>query len=152
MDTVDIRARDCACPGTPHPDGDTVTILARPSLALGLAATADIIAAAGDGSILAQRWQVTYIRLGAVGWNLLDIDGEPVPFDAQVLLDDYGFSYNVADKADDLYSAAILRPLTERLNETSRTGRTSASTSQRVRSTPKRRAPSSPVPSAAMAR
>jgi len=152
MDTVTVRARDCACPGTPHEDGDTVDILARPSLALGLAAQADIIAAAGDGTTLAQRWMLTYIRLGAVGWNLVDADGLAVPFDVQGLLDDYTFAVDVADKADDLYSEAILRPLTARLNGISPTGRTTASTSRRVRSIPKRRAPSSRGSSAATAR
>ena len=152
MDTVTVRARDCSCPGTPHEDGDTVTILARPSLALGLAAQADIIAAAGDGSTLAQRWMVTYIRLGAVGWNLTDGEGLPVPFDVQVLLDDYAFAVDVADKADDLYSQAILRPLTARLNGISQTGRTTASTSPRVQSIRKRRERSSPASTAATAR
>ena len=148
MELVIVRARDCACPGTPHEEGDTVSLLAKLSLSGGLAAQADIIAAAGDGSTLAQRWLVTYVRHGAVAWNLVDDDG-PVPFDVDAILADYAFALPVADRADDLYSAAIIDPLTVRLNGISRNGLTDASTSPRVRSTQKRRGSSSRVRSAA---
>ena len=148
MELVIVRARDCACPGTPHEEGDTVSLLAKLSLSGGLAAQADIIAAAGDGSTLAQRWLVTYVRHGAVAWNLVDEDG-PVPFDVDAILADYSFALPVADRADDLYSAAIIDPLTVRLNGISRNGLTDASTSPRVRSTQKRRGSSSRARSAA---
>ena len=101
MELVIVRARDCACPGTPHEEGDTVSLLAKLSLSGGLAAQADIIASAGDGSTLAQRWLVTYVRHGAVAWNLTDDDG-PVPFDVDAILADYAFALPVADRADDL--------------------------------------------------
>jgi len=148
MELVIVRARDCACPGTPHEEGDTVSLLAKLSLSGGLAAQADIIAAAGDGSTLAQRWLVTYVRHGAVGWNLTDENG-PVPFDVDAVLADYAFALPVADRADDLYSAAIIDPLTVRLNGISRNGLTDASTSPRVRSIQKRRGSSSRARSAA---
>ena len=138
-----VRARDCACPGTPHGEGDTVSLLPKLSLAGGLQAQADIIAAAGDGVILAQRWLVTYVRQGAVGWNLVAEAGEPVPFDVEVILADYAFALPVADRADDLYSPSVINPLAARLNGLSRTGRTDASTSPRVRSIQRRRGSSS---------
>lgn len=148
MDLVIVRARDCACPGTPHPDGDTVSLLPTLSLSGGLAAQADIIAAAGDGSTLAQRWLVTYVRHGAVAWNLVTDDG-PVPFDVTAILGDYAFALPVAERADELYSPSVIDPLTARLSGLSRTGRTAASTSPRVQSIRKRRGSSSRGRSAA---
>ena len=148
MEPIIVRARDCACPGTPHGEGDTVSLLPKLSLSGGLAAQADIIAAAGDGSILAQRWLVTYVRHGAVGWNIANEAG-PIPFDVDELLADYGFALPVAERADELYSPAVIDPLTRRLGETSRTGRTGASTSPRVQSIPRRHGRSSPARSAA---
>lgn len=151
MDLVTVRARDCACPNTPH-DGDTVDLLAKPSLALGLAAHSDMNATidpAGvvDGAKLKERWFQTYLRLGAVGWNLTDDDGSAVPFNVDELLADYAFAYPVAEKADELYSEAILRPLLERLSAISRNGQTAASTSPRATSIRSRRKSSSPEPS-----
>lgn len=150
MDRIAVRARDCACPGTPHEEGDVVFLLAKLSFVGGLAAQADIVSAAGDHAALAQRWLVTYVRHGAVGWNLTDEAGDPVPFDVETILADYGFALPVAEKADELYSASIIDPLTARLNDISRNGRTDASTSPRVRSIPKRRGSSSRGRSAAM--
>ncbi len=153
MDPIRVKARDCACPGTPHgEEGDVVLLLPRPSLACGLAAQADIVAAAGDGTVLAQRWLVTYLRHGAVGWNLVDEAGKDVPFDVDALLADYAFALPVANRADELYSDAILDPLRSRLDGLSRNGRTAASTSPRRQSTRTRRARSSRATSAASSR
>lgn len=149
MEPVIVRARDCACPGTPHEEGDTVSLLPTPSLECGLAAQADIVAAAGNGTVLMQRWLVTYVRHGATGWNLTDAEGGAVPFDVDALLADYAFALPVAERADELYSPSIIDPLARRLNGTSRTGRTAASTSPRVRSITKRPASSSRRASAA---
>ena len=152
MEPIVVRARDCACPGTPHEEGDTVSVLPVPSLACGLAAQADIVAAAGDGSILAQRWLTTYIRHGAVAWNLLDVSGKPLPFDVDAILADYTFALPVANRVDELYSDAVLAPLALRLNGQSQTGRTSASTSPRRQSIRKPRGRSSRATSAATKR
>lgn len=144
-----VRARDCACPNTPHEEGDIVYLLPKPSLACGLAAQGDIAAAGGDGTVLAQRWLMTYVKHGAVGWNLTDDKGREVPFDLDELLADYSFALPVAERAGELYSDAILRPLQARLNGTSQSGSIAASTSPRVRSMTKRRGSSSPAPSVA---
>jgi hypothetical protein len=121
------------------------------SLAGGLAANGDIIQAAGDGSILAAAWKATFVKHGAVGWNLLDEDGDPVDFDVNVLLEDYSLSEALADKADDLYGESVMRPLLLRLKNISPNGRTSrnGSTSRTPPSTTKRRARSSPATTAA---
>lgn len=142
---VVVRVRDCECPGTPHAgeEGDTVLLAPRLSLAGGLQATADIVTAAGSGALLAAAWQVTFVRFGAIGWNWLDEDAQPVPFDVNALLDDYTIGLVVAEKADELYGDAVMRPLTARLKNSSPSGRTNGSSSTTPRSTTKPSARSS---------
>lgn len=127
---LSIRVRDCACPDAPHPDGDVVYL--RPTLSLegGIAAQQDLVAANGVQDDLVRRWLVTYVRYGAIGWNWTDADGAPVPFDVAVLLDDFTLSSPVAEKGDELYSEAVLRPLGLSRSRTSRSGPTAASTSR----------------------
>lgn len=154
MDLVPVRARDCECPGTPHTEeGDIVFLLPKPSLALGLQTQVDLAHARDtkgeiDTADLQARWLVTYCRHAAVGWNLTDAAGKPVPFDVEALLADYTFAYVVADKADDLYREAILRPLGLRPSGNSRNGQTGDSISPTPRSRRKSPAQSSPVGSA----
>lgn len=150
--SVPVRFRGCECPGTPHPDGDVVYLAPKLSLAGGLAASADISAALGSGTMLAQLWQVTFVRYGAIDWNLVDEDGDPVPFDVNVLLDDYDLAVPVAEKADELYGDTVARPFLSRLKEISRRGRTARSTSPTATSTTKPRRRSSPATTAASKR
>jgi hypothetical protein len=149
---VGVRVRGCECPGSPHPDGDVVYLAPKLSLAGGLAASADISAALGNGTMLAQLWQVTFVRYGAIGWNWLDEDGDPVPFDVNVLLDDYDLASPVAEKADELYGDTVARPFLTRLKAISQRGRTDSSTSPTSPSTTKRRARSSRATTAASKR
>lgn len=149
---ITVRVRDCECPGTPHPEGDEVYLAPKLPLAGGLQADFDIRKAAGDGTFLAQLWQVTFVKHGAIGWNLLDEDGEPVPFDVNVLLEDYALASPVAEKADDIYGESVMRPLLQRLRTTSQTGRTAGSISRTPRSTTKPRVRSSRAITAASPR
>lgn len=149
---VAVRVRDCACPGAPHGDGDIVFLSPTPSLACGLAAQADIIASSSNGSILAQKWLVTFVSYGATSWNLLDERGKAIPFDVQVILDDYTIAAPVAEQADSLYGDAVMRPLLARLNASLDTGPTNGSTSPRVQSIRSRRERSSPDTSVASRR
>jgi hypothetical protein len=150
-DLVAVRVRACECPGTPH-EGDVVFVTPTPSLQCGLQAQADIIAAAGNGTTLAASWQVTFVKYGAVGWNLVDEDGDPVPFDVGVLLADYGIAAPVGERCDELYGDAVMRPLLARLKNISRSGSTGGSTSATTPPTPLRRKRSSPATSAASKR
>lgn len=145
---VEVRVRDCACPNTPHPDGDVVFLAPKLSLAGGLAASADISTALGNGTMLAELWLVTFVKHGAIGWNLLDEDGDPVPFDVRVLLDDYDLAMPVAEKADELYGDTVARPFLTRLKAISRRGPTAPSTSPTEPSTTKPRKRSSPATTA----
>jgi len=149
MDPVSVRIRDCACPNAPHSEGDLVFLAAVPSFELGLAANADIVAAMTDEALLQQRWMMTYVRKGPVGWNLTDEEGKPRPLDVDELLADYTIAMAVAEKADELYGEIILRPLLRRLNGISKTGPTNGSTSVTGQSRRKPRGRSSPATTAA---
>lgn len=144
---VPVRVRDCACPHTPHEEGDLVYLAPTLSLEGGIAAQQDLVSSrnpdgTADVNLLTRRWLVTYVRFGTRGWNLTDEDGQPVPFDVQAILDDFAIAEPVADKADELYAEAVLRPLGLSRPKTSPTGPTAASTSPTPRSPRKSRASS----------
>ncbi|MEO8549310.1 MAG: hypothetical protein ABI678_05040 [Kofleriaceae bacterium] len=170
---IAVRVRDCACPGTPHAEGDVVYVAPTASLRLGLAVEADtgaalaeVIANAGpapsggwnEGNSqslavsmtdrLRRRYLETYVRFGTVGWNFEDEDG-PMPFDAEVLLADYALGQPIAERCDELYGETVTRPLLARLNRPSGPGRTRATTSAKVTPIRPRRKSSSPATSAA---
>jgi hypothetical protein len=125
---VAVRVRDCACPDAPHADtGDLVYL--RPTLSLegGIAAQQDLIASGGDPSDLTRRWLVTFVRYGVTGANY-------EPFTIGALLDDFDLAMPVAERADELYGEAVLRPLGVSRSASSRRGPTARSTSPTRRS------------------
>ena len=130
-----VRVGDCACPDTPHADGDEVYLTEKISLEGGLAAQQDIATAGSDGNALTRRWLITFVRFGAVGWNLRDEDG-PRPFDVEALLADFGLAEPVADRAAELYSEAVMRPLLRASSKDSPTGSTRSSTRRPGKSRP----------------
>lgn len=151
---VSVPVGACACPHRddqppPHPDGDVVYLPPKPSLALGLAVQADINSSLGDGTFLRQRWMVTYVELGPVGWNRVDAKGKPAPYDPKVLVADFDAGLAVAEKADQLYGDTVTRPLVERLRAILPSGPTDDSTSPASGSTPSPSEPSSPPDMAA---
>ncbi len=160
---IPVRVREC--PDGSHPDGDTVWILPKLSLEGGIAARQDLADVArefpvktsdfdADGSPLTEagraydhalirRWMVTFCRYGAVSWDLHDDDG-PIAFSVDRLLEDGELGFAVADKADDYYRSAVIRPLAQRASQTSQRGRAaSRSTQAPTTSTGSRRASSS---------
>jgi len=154
------RFRDCTCPEK-HEEGDGVLLRPTVSLQGGLAAEAAIIGVIGEmqeqgveltedaiNVRLAPRLMDLFIRDGAAGWNVLDEDG-PVPFDVEAVLADYAIARPVGDFAADLYTPAVMRPLTARLSAISQRGATPVSTSATRGRTRKPSAPSSRVTTAA---
>ncbi len=129
-DLIPVRVRDCACPDTPHEDGDFVFVLPRPSLACGLEAREDVRQSLGSGTLLAERWLVTFVKHGAVAWNWTDEDGDPLPFDVSQILGDFDLAEPVAEKCDELYGETVTRPFLESIRKLSQRGRTAGSTSQ----------------------
>lgn len=124
------RFRDCACPGTPHPDGDTVTYAAR----LDFDASARALGALfdGDGTPSAQKAFHIYLHNGPITWNLLDEDGSPVPLTREAL-DGLPFAdqYEIADYGDTLYAGTVLSPLVRRTSASSATGPTTSTSPRR---------------------
>ena len=123
-DLVPVRVRDCACPDTPHDEGDIVFIAPTLSLEGGIAAQQDLTAAFPDTDAVTRRWLITFVRYGAKGANFID------PFDVEILLADFTLATPVAEAANDLYSEAVLRPLGLTPSSSSPTGRTARSTSR----------------------
>lgn len=150
-------------PPAPY-DGTEVYLLPALSLEGGAAAELDLMESQGledrerATRWLLARWTATYVRYGAVGWDWtrLGDDGRPeaVPFDVDLLLADYRISKEIANKANELYSEAVMGPLLEaaqppnRAQRRSRTGRTGSSTSRHPASIPKVSGSSSPADSA----
>lgn len=130
MTLVPARVRDCACPGTPHDDGDVVYLSPTLTLDAGIAAEQDLAASEGDTDKLIRLWVKTFLTHEAKGWNLVDEEGAPVPFDIDALLSDYALARPAADKAVDMYGDTVLTPLLARLGRHSPTGQTQVTTSR----------------------
>lgn len=147
---IPVRVRDCACPGHPHNGvGDVVYMRPTPSMQLGLAVEADIIASASNATLLSRAWALSYVRYGVVGWNFLDAKGKERVLDVSEILDDWEIGMVVAEKADELYGDRVVNPLLTRLFGQSEPGATDDSTSPTEESTPPPRKRSSRVRSAA---
>ena len=131
------RFRDCACPGTPHPNGDTVTYPRR----LPFEVLARVIGAIYDSDHkpnIRNAFDI-YLYEAPVSWNVLDEDGDPVPLTREALEElDFADQYEIADYADTLYRDTVLSPLVRRMSKLSETGLTDDSSE-----TP---SPSSPGP------
>ena len=96
MELERVRVRDCECPPVdgerPHNgEGDWVALAPRLSLEGGLAAEQDLREVASikndgeRGDAIQRRWVVTFVRYGAKEWNLLDENGDDLPFTTDAL-------------------------------------------------------------------
>jgi hypothetical protein len=125
------RFRDCSCPGTPHPGGDTVTFPARldfDSAARAVGAIFD-----GDGPASAQKAFRIYLH-APLTWNVVDENG-PVPLTREALdALDFADQYEIADYGDTLYQQAVLSPLLRRTSASSASGSTTDTPRRRSKS------------------
>lgn len=128
---VSVHIRDCEH----HEEGHSVLLLPTLSLDGGVAAEQDLVTAAGDANLLTRLWLKTFIRYGAVGWDMCEA-GTSIPFDLDALIADYAIARPVAEKASDLYSATVLAPFQQASAKPSANGRTRGTTSRRQRPTP----------------
>lgn len=135
----------CPCPGTPHADGDTVYLLPKMGLQGGITAEHQILSFGGDQSALVGALTETFVRFGVVAWTFVDADGKPVPCTdekrQELLLTDYALARDIGDKADELYSAAVIDPLALRLSTGSRQPSKGGSTPLKKRSASRRQKP-----------
>ncbi len=143
-DNIPVRFRDCACPGTPHPDGDIAELRPYLDYVGGAEALASVTAYDDDGNSRLRdisEWPEhigpVFIRRGVVAWNVEDEDG-PVPVTREALEAlRWEDAYELADRADDLYGGQVLAPLVKRMSKLSKAGRTNGSTPRPRKSSPK---------------
>ena len=130
-----FKFRDCACPGEPHPDGDTVTFRDHLSFSANAAA---LLAVSVSGQ--AEGALEVYLHEGPLSWNLLDEEADPVPL-TRAALDalDFADQFTIANHGDTLYSETVLSPLVRQSEKSSPTGPT-GDTSPATRRSSKRRA------------
>lgn len=167
VEPVPVRVRGCTCPGSPHPDGDVVYLNPTLDLDAGLAAEGMLLDIAQQVPIVNEKdpieinrvaadrlirlrplWFPLFVRSGATGWNLVDEEGEPVPFDLDVIMGDYAIARIVAAAADQLYQSAVLAPFLTPPDELPNSGRTAGGTRPPSEPTPLRSGSSSRRPSA----
>lgn len=104
----------CPCPGTPHPDGDTVTLRDKPTLHMGTTVLGWAGQSSTDGQPATGEIAELYLREGIEAWTFVDDSGEPMPVSQANLdwfMDDYALAYPVADAASGLYTDVIFAPL-----------------------------------------
>lgn len=136
---VIVQVGECRCPGTPHADGDWVELRAEPSIDIGSAVYAAVADVGDDPMALQVAMGRAYLRYGIRSWSFTDVKGERIPITPhksgydELVADLLPFSrggFEVADRADSLYSEVVLGPLMTRLSLiASRGGQTDGSTS-----------------------
>ena len=134
---VPVGIGECRCPGTPHPDGDTVYLRPKLGLASGIAIQ-KLIVDANQSEVPVEAAALTgvlaeaYLLHGVADWTLQTDAGltpvNPITIRAY-LLDDFERAERVADAADDLYMPAVLGPLLRRAATSSPSTSTNGSTS-----------------------
>lgn len=147
---VVINVGGCRCSGTPHTDGDEVYLKPEIGLEGGLVAEQQLLDHQGpntqaEATALTREWALTFVRYGAYGWNLVDAEGEPRPFDIEEVLGSYSIGRTVADAAADLYGDQVMRPLMKALPKALPRGSGTSKTSRTPRSTKRQRGSSSPA-------
>lgn len=130
--------RDCDCPDKPHPNGDEVYLYPNLTFDGGAAATAALREGVGT-SDLGRALGHAYLQWQVAGWNLVDDEGKGVPYDKALLLSDWNLGRPVAERADEMYSEDLLRPLVASVSTSSAPGPTIPQTSPRKPSTKVRR-------------
>lgn len=107
-------------------------------IAVGAGFMAAIQAAGGDEVRLTALLTQVYVQHGIRAWSFVDADGEPIlvepgsrswPDTLETWLPWHLGGATVADKADELYSKDVLRPLTSRPSTRSAAGQTVGSIS-----------------------
>ena len=137
----------CPCPGTPHPDGDTVTLRDKPNFHMGTMALGWAGRQATDDIPTTGEIMELYLRDGITAWTFVLEDGSPRAVDDEGLdwlLDDYELAYPIADEAASLYTDRIFAPLLKQTRNSSQTGRTGRSTYRNSRRSSKVQSPSTP--------
>ena len=130
------------CPTGQHPEGDSVSLLSKLPLPGGIEARrkiAELSDGAGKDEVIGLLMDV-YLRHGIVAWTLHDDEGKPLELTRETvrtrILDELDIALPIANKADDLYSPAVVTPLVKAAAKSSRASRPAPSTSAATDSTP----------------
>jgi hypothetical protein len=151
-DCVTVNVGPCRCIGGPHTSGDEVYLAPEASMTLGLRSNGAIGAAGNDTSRLETLLGRVFVEEGITGWTFLE-DDLPVPVTPATIerLLPWGRGgSDVSERANDLYSEAVLAPLVRRSQAMSKPGPTGVLTSVTRPSRRERQnssKSSSPVPS-----
>lgn len=127
---VAVEVGPCRCAGSPHGQ-DVVYLHGETTAEIGLAAYGAI--AAADG-VADQRLRLgmAYLVNGVADWTFLDDAGQPIPVTPDTIRRALPWGKggrDVAEKANELYSDEVVRPLVERAQRSSRVTSITASTS-----------------------
>jgi hypothetical protein len=132
----------CPCPGSPHPGGDTVSLLERLPTRSALAVRNRVALSGlgeGDGAELLGILTEGYVMFGVAAWTLVDAMGKPLPCtreEVRRLCDETDLGMELADPADELYARQVTLPLLRRGAASSQAGSTDGSTFPSSRETP----------------
>lgn len=119
MQPVVVNVGPCRCIGgadTLHPDGDVVYLAPEASMTLGLRANGAIGDAVNDAARLTASLGRVFIEEGITDWTFVE-NGLPVPVtpaNIERLLPWGRGGSDVSERADGLYSEAVLAPLVRR--------------------------------------
>lgn len=127
---VAVEVGPCRCSGSPH-DPDIVYLHGEATPEIGLAAYGAIAAAEGveDQRV---RLGMAYLVHGVADWTFVDDGGSPIPVTPDTIRRALPWGRGgreVAEKANELYSDEVVRPLVERAQRSSRVTSITASTS-----------------------
>lgn len=139
---VRVRVGDCLCPGTPHSEGDFVTLSTRMSIEAGAAAVA-AMARSGE-----ETTELTVMRAAlphmVTAWDFLDAEtGEPLPITPDNVTEALPWNYGGREVVIALSEALAERPLSLK---PSRNGTVKPSARTRTASTSRKARSSSPLP------
>lgn len=135
-----VMVGDCRCPGSPHPE-DWVELASQTPIEVGAAIYQAIRSAGNDELLLEGLMSRAYVTFGICRWSFVEQDGEdtsPVPVDVgkpgwpdvvRRWLPWGQGGFEVSEKANELYSGDILRPLLSRTSKSSQGGQMDGSTS-----------------------
>ncbi len=152
MTTTEVQpvtpAEGAAAPGPSAPsnvveldNGHRVTLHPKVTIPLGVAALSAINEGGTFGTVFGRLAEI-YLTLGIESWTFRDGRGQPEPITPDNIerflpFDEGGLE--VAERADALYQATVMRPLRKRYPERFQTGPTESSTPPSPPSGPSRR-------------
>ena len=128
MQPVVVPVGACRCIGGPHTSGDEVYLAPEASLTRGLRANGALAEAGNDSARLETLLGRVFIEEGVIAWTFTDDDGDPIPVtraNIERLLPWGRGGSDVSERANDLYSEAVLAPLVRRSQAMSKPGPTS---------------------------